>query len=824
MKTLLLIDAHALIHRAFHALPPLTSPAGEPVGALYGLARTLNKVLEERKPDYVAAAFDRPEPTFRKEEFKEYKAHRPKAPDELVSQLIKARELFKAFQIPTFERPGAEADDIIGTLVERFKDDRSLRIVILTGDLDALQLVSGDRVVVETMKKGVTEMVTYDKKAVEARYGLPVAALPDYKGLVGDPSDNIKGVKGVGPKTAEKLLTEFGTLEGIFERMPPTHPLAKKILPGKEQAFFARKLATIDRHLPIEVREEDLRYPGTRSEALASLYGELGFQSLLKGGGKMEKGGGKEKKPAPRGSLKSTAVADAAAALALSPAERGGATPKAAFDWKPILKELLARGAPLPTPLFDVKVAAWLLNPDEEDLAFESLERRFLAPSDITFGDVHGRNASLLPREPREALRALAGVLAYKLEEYELQKVFNEIEMPLIPVLARMELRGVGVHAPALRELKAQLEKELNDLAGNIYREAGASFNINSPRQVSEVLFGTLKLGEGRVRRTATGQRRTGHDVLLELEHAHPVVSLLLRYRENAKILSGFIDPLLSAIQEDGRVRTTFLQTGTGTGRLSSEQPNLQNIPQESEWAKPLREAFRAAAGKRFLSFDYSQLELRLLAHLTQNLQLLEAFHDGEDIHALTASHIFQVPRDRVSPPMRRVAKTLNFGIIYGMGARAFSRASGLRLEEAKRFIETYFHNFPEVQAWQEQVKAEARTYGFVKNVNGRRRWFVKNHGVAPAPGEFERAAVNMPLQSLAADILKLAMIRVGGTAGAELVLSIHDELLFEVPDDTMRKIAPAIRDTMEHAFPLSVPLTVQVKHGERWGDMELLA
>lgn len=813
MKTLLLIDAHALIHRAFHALPPLTSPKGEPVGALYGLARTLNKVLEERKPDYVAAAFDRPEPTFRKEAFKEYKAQRPKAPDELVSQLIKARELFKAFQIPTFERPGAEADDIIGTLVERFKDDQSLRIVILTGDLDTLQLVSGDRVVVETMKKGVTEMVTYDEKAVRERYGLPIQALPDYKGLVGDPSDNIKGIKGVGPKTAEKLLTEFGTLEGIFERMPPTHPLAKKILPEKEEALFARKLATIDRHLPIEVREEDLRYPGTRSETLASLYRELGFQSLLKGGGKMEKGGGKEKKPAPRGSWKSIAVTDADAALSLSPAERGGATPKAAFDWKPILKELLARGAPLPAPLFDVKVAAWLLNPDEEDLAFESLEHRFL-----------GRNASLLPREPRELLRALAGVLASKLEEHELQKVFNEIEIPLIPVLARMELRGVGVHAPALRELKAQLEKELNDLAGNIYREVGASFNINSPRQVSEVLFGTLKLGEGRVRRTATGQRRTGRDVLLELEHAHPVVPLLLRYRENAKILSGFIDPLLSAIQEDGRVHTTFLQTGTGTGRLSSEQPNLQNIPQESEWAKPLREAFRAAAGKCFLSFDYSQLELRLLAHLTQDPQLLEAFHDGEDIHTLTASHIFQVPRDRVSPPMRRVAKTLNFGIIYGMGARAFSRASGLRLEEAKRFIETYFHNFPEVQAWQERVKAEARTNGFVKNVNGRRRWFVKNHGVAPAPGEFERAAVNMPLQSLAADILKLAMIRVGGTVGAELLLSIHDELLFEVPDDTIGKKAPAIRDSMEHAFPLSVPLTVQVRYGKRWGDMELLA
>lgn len=817
MKTLLLIDAHALIHRAFHALPPLTSPQGEPVGALYGLARALSRVLEERKPDYVAAAFDRPEPTFRKEVFKEYKAQRPPAPDELVSQLIKARELFQAFGIPSFERPGAEADDLIGTLVERFKNTPSLKIVILTGDLDALQLVSDDHVVVETMKKGVSELVTYDEHAVRERYGLPVKALPDYKGLVGDASDNIPGVKGVGPKTAEKLLVEFGDLEGIFSRITPTHPLAKKILGQKEQALFARKLATIDRHLPIEVKEEDLKYSGAQKEALASLYETLGFQSLIKGGKKTE-GTKKERRGTLRTkALKIVAVADAAAARALPPEEREGATLKAAYDWKLIVKELIAHEAPLPTPLFDVKIAAWLTDPDKEELTLESLERRFL-----------GQNTSLLPRNPQEVLLTLAETLSRILEEHALEKIMGEIEMPLVPVLARMELKGVGVHAPALQELKTKLEKELDGLAADIYREAGTPFNINSPRQVSEVLFETLKIGEGRARRTATGQRRTGKEILLELEHAHPVVPLLLRYRENAKILTGFIEPLLAAVEKDGRVRTTFLQTGTGTGRLSSEQPNLQNIPQESEWARPLRRAFRAPRGQRLLSLDYSQLELRLLAHLTQDSHLLEAFRAGEDIHALTASHIFRVPRDRVSPPMRRAAKTLNFGIIYGMGARAFSKASGTSLDEGKRFIDAYFANFPKVREWQEQVKAETQKHGFITNVNGRRRWFAKESGAMPAPGEFERAAVNMPLQSLAADIIKLAMVRTdalvrNGNTDATLVLSIHDELLFEVGDATMRQIAPALKDAMQQVYPLSIPLTVQVKQGENWGDMELL-
>ncbi|MFH1193208.1 MAG: DNA polymerase [Candidatus Jorgensenbacteria bacterium] len=812
MKTLLLIDSHALIHRAFHALPPLISPAGEPVGALYGLARTLNKVLEERKPDYVAAAFDRPEPTFRKEAFKEYKAQRPKAPDELVSQLIKARKLFKAFHIPIFERPGSEADDIIGTLAERFKNNPDIRIVILTGDLDALQLVVGNHVVVETMKKGVTEMVTYDEKAVEARYGLPVSALVDYKGLVGDPSDNIKGVKGVGPKTAEKLLKEFGTLEGIFERMPPTHPLAQKILPFKEQAFFAKKLATIDRYVPLEVKEEELPYQPATKETLAPFFETLGFKSLTKDA---SGGSSPEKKPNKRSGasqLKGIVVVDATGTRALSAEERAGSTLKIAYDWKNIIKELIGSNAPVPFPLFDIKIGAWLLNPDEEDFSLAALETRYL-----------GQNPSLLPRQAEKTVKDIANILSQKIREEELGHIFNEIEMPLVPVLAEMERRGIAVDAAMLRGLKVKIESELEKLASDIYREAGSAFNINSPKQVSEVLFGTLKLGEGRARKTATGQLRTGRDVLEELEHTHPIVPFLLRYRENAKILSGFVEPFIGAIGADGRIHTTFLQTGTGTGRLSSENPNLQNIPQESEWAKPLRQAFLAPRGYTFLSFDYSQLELRLLAHLTQDPNLLAAFRAGDDIHTLTASHIFGVPHDRVSPPMRRVAKTLNFGVVYGMGARAFSKTSGMNLEEAKRFIDSYFSHFAKVRDWQEQVKEKAQKSGFVKNENGRKRWFMKASGTMPALGEFERAAINMPLQSLAADILKIAMIRVSGIAGAELILSIHDELLFEVPDDTMRKIASAIRDIMEQAYPLSVPLTVQARHGKDWGDMELL-
>ncbi len=815
MKTLLLIDSHALIHRAFHALPPLTSPTGEPVGALYGLARTLNKVLEERKPDYVAAAFDRPEPTFRKEAFGAYKAHRPKAPDELVSQLIKARELFREFKIPIFERPGSEADDIIGTLVERFKDNPELRIVILTGDLDALQLVVGNHVVVETMKKGVSEMVTYDDRAVEVRYGLPVSALIDYRGLVGDPSDNIPGVKGIGPKTAEKLLREFGTLENIFERMKPTHPLAKKILPFREQASLAKKLATIDRYVPLEVKEGELLYQPVAKEALAPFFEKLGFRSLTRGAVEKPPVEKKLGKRGGAGQFKGIVVVDAASARALSAEERDGNIPKVAHDWKNIIKELMEHNVPAPFPLFDIKIGAWLLNPDGEDFSLAALEARYL-----------GQNPSLLPRATEKTIKDIASMLSQKIREEELGHIFNEIEMPLVPVLAAMERHGIAADTAMLRELKVKIEGELEELAGGIYREAGTAFNINSPKQVSEVLFGTLKLGEGRARKTATGQLRTGREVLEELEHTHPIVPLLLRYRENAKILSGFVEPFIAATGSDGRIRTTFLQTGTGTGRLSSENPNLQNIPQESEWAKPLRRAFRAPQGYAFLSFDYSQLELRLLAHLTQDPNLLAAFRAGDDIHTLTASYIFGVPRDRVSPPMRRVAKTLNFGVVYGMGGRAFSKTSGLNLEKARRFIDAYFSHFAKVRDWQERVKGGAQKLGFVKNDNGRKRWFVRASGTMPALGEFERAAINMPLQSLAADILKIAMVKVAGACGgkkmrATPVLSIHDELLLEVGDATMEQVAPALKEIMERAYPLSVPLTTQVRRGKSWGDME---
>lgn len=815
MKTLLLIDAHALIHRAFHALPPLTSPDGKPVGALYGLARTLLKLLKTGKYDHVAAAFDRPEPTFRKEIFEEYKAQRPPAPSELISQLVASRDLFRAFGIPVFERAGAEADDLIGSVIECLRHRKDLRVVVLSGDLDALQLVRGSRVVVETFKKGISETVTYDETAVKARYGLSPVQLPDYKGLVGDPSDNIKGVRGVGPKTATEVLHEFGNIETLYREMPKNHPLAKKFLPYREDALFAKKLTTIDRHVPIEFKLEESAFRGPDEGRLGEYFASVGFQSLAGGRNTMKHAPEKGREPAPTLPLHRGEVIffeDATSARGDLEALTSNVL-KVAYDWKPIIKELHARNFEVRGPLFDLKVAGWLLDPDYKDVSRESLAARFLGKGGGGEGNLN-----------QTLYRALSG----KLAEEGLLKVFQEIEMPLIRVLALMETWGIRVNKRALEELMKDIGRELEKLAGGIYREAGAAFNINSPRQVANILFKKLELRAGRLRKTATGQRRTGKDVLEELAEEHPIVPLILQYREHFKVLSSFVEPLIAAIESDGRVHTTFLQTGTATGRLSSEKPNLQNIPQESRWAEQVRNAFEANPGWSLVSFDYSQLELRLLAHVSADQDLRSAFREGTDIHNLTASRVFDVPLDRVSPPMRRVAKTLNFGVIYGMGARAFSRESKLALKEAERFIREYYDHFPAVRTWQERVKEETRAQGYVENENGRRRWFPKAREEGTAAGEFERAAVNMPLQSLGADILKKAMIQSFGfleeqkklDRGAKLLLSIHDELLFVVRDGIVGEIAPALRRLMEGAHELKVPLKVDVKWGKRWGAM----
>jgi DNA polymerase-1 len=835
MKNLLLIDANALIHRAFHALPPLTTPDGQPIGAIYGLASTLLKVLREQPPDYIAACFDRPEPTFRKEMFGDYKAHRPPAAEELISQIIKAHELFEKFGIPIFEKAGYEADDIIGTLVNVFKDEEDLKITILTGDLDTLQLIFNDRIVVQTFKKGVSDITIYNEPAVIKRYGLKPSQLPDYKGLVGDSSDNIPGVKGVGPKTAEKILKEYYSLENFFDQLErkKENPLAKKFLPFRGLALFSKKLTTIEPNVPLEPMIGNIAYRGLPQKELIKYFAKLGFQSLIDRIFKKftpleipalpagrRPGLGSRRQP-PRDDLFLTRQApkkfiifsDFNEALKRTNELSSSKKIKIAYDWHELIKKL-GRKVEIKEPIFDVKIASWLIDPDQKDFSLEALSRRFLHK------EMAGNN--------KQILGELYLFTERKINEYDLKNVFEKIEMPLIPILVAMEKNGVLVNVTKIRALARDAQKDLKVLTAKIHGAAGVEFNVNSPRQLSDVLFQRLGLKSPRVRKTDTGLRSTSEQTLFELKNQHPIVDFVLEYREIFKIKSTYLDPFQEMVEADSRIRTHFNQTGTATGRLSSERPNLQNIPQESRWAQPIRDAFEALPGSHLVSFDYSQLELRILAQETGDPKLKEAFNQNQDVHRLTASQVFNVPYEKVTPEMRRLGKTLNFGIVYGMGSNALATTSELNRTEAEAFIREYFSDFPNIKEWQERVKAEARTAGFIKNANGRRRWFLKIvSNSLRTQAEAERAATNMPIQGLEADIIKLAMIKTTalihkkrwGTK-IKLILSIHDELLFEVKNDILNQAATILKDAMEKVYSLSVPLKVHVKHGPTWGSL----
>lgn len=832
-RIVLLIDAHALIHRAFHALPPLTGPAGQPTGALYGLARILMKVAARGGFTHCFAAFDRPEPTHRKDAFADYKAHRPKAPDELVSQFIEARELFRAFGIPVVEMPKVEADDLIGTLAARFAEERA-EVVILTGDLDALQLVRDPAVKVETFKKGVTETAIYDEAAVRERYGFGPEHIPDLKGIMGDASDNIRGVPGVGEGSALKLIRTYGGIDKIYRALKQEGVetvaaragiqarFAKIMAAHEEDARFSKKLALIDTKVPISANLAEGRFKSLAAETLRPYFARMEFGSLLKDLETRATEKRNEDEGAAEFPPSTIFVADAEEARARL-AELDHNAEKIAYAWKLILKSLDSNARVAP-PLFDLSIAGWMVDPDGNGFSREELLARFLPNLDET-------NEFDSSKKREDA--ALYRFLKEKILSYGLANLFYNVEMPLIPILAAMERAGVGASRARLAKLTRAMRAELATLEAQIHRAAGGPFNLNSPRQVAEVLFERLKLGAARQKKTKTGQRRTGRDILAELEKTHPAVALLLEYRETFKVFSSFVEPLATAIAEDGRIHTTFLQTGTATGRLSSANPNLQNIPQESKWANELRAAFVAPRGSLLVSFDYSQLELRLLAHASGDEALREVFRAGADIHTLTAGKIFSVAPRAVTPPMRRTAKTLNFGIVYGMGIRAFAASSGLPPAEAKKFVDEYFRQFPRVQEWQERVKAEARARGYVTNEHGRRRWFLPPTNRTNKPsktyrsGEWERAAINMPLQSLGADIMKTAMIGVDellkqtDAAGARAILSIHDELLFEMPRGMLSTLVPRIKAQMESAAALSIPLRVEVRGGSDWGSMK---
>lgn len=860
-KRLVLLDTHAIIHRSYHALPPLTNTKGEPVGAVYGVASFLIKLANELKPDYLAAAFDLPEPTFRHEVYKEYKAQRPETADDLVQQFDFVRELVGAFGIPIFDAKGFEADDIIGTLAHQYAKEKGLEVIIASGDLDTLQLVEGEKVKVYTLRKGIQDTVIYDEQAVIDRYGFGPELVPDYKGLKGDPSDNIIGVKGIGEKTATELLMRYGNLENIYKALKKEGgaPDVKKgalakMLEGEDDAFFSRELATIRRDAPTSTTLKELEWSMPVSTASAALE-RFEFRSLIP---RLTRGGGTQKSTPPENmnaqpelvlsdpsdnyitltgttlSVFRTAVSVwhlvipkgenfiVATASGIWSAQReqvvivadalGGVI--SGSDTKAFLHAILDLGGDLPRVEWDVHVADWVLSPDTKGADIESIAGRVR---------VQASSEAAALALGKEIISAQHDAL----ESAHLTHIVTDIELPLIGVLARMESAGILIDKKDLTSVEKLLESELSRCEKGIYAHAGHEFNIASPKQLGEVLFGEMGLGENaKVKGTATQEYSTRETELEKIASEHEIVGEVLKYREVAKLLSTYVRTLPALAGSDGRIHTTYDQVGTATGRLSSRDPNLQNIPSRSEWGVVVKRAFVAKKGSIFVAGDYSQIELRIAASLSEDDHMIEIFERGEDFHTATASLVNKVAITEVTPKMRQDAKVVNFGILFGMGANALAQNTGMKRDQASAYIQEYFAAYKGLAAWIEETKKRAAKVGFAETLYGRRRYVpALQSRQFRALREAERIAVNAPIQGTEADIIKRAMITIDqelkDNTDARLLLQVHDELVFEVPEDQADDIAILVKRVMEGAGELKVPIIVDMKFGHNWADLK---
>jgi DNA polymerase-1 len=901
---LLLFDGNALVHRAFHALPPLTQPrTGELVNAVYGFASTLLKVFADFKPTHWAVAFDRPTPTFRHEMFEEYKAHRPAMPEELRGQIKKVHELVEAFHIPVFEMDGFEADDVLGTLSKQ-ADEQGIETIIVTGDNDMLQAVL-PRVKALAPRRSFTDTVLYDEEAVEQKYGIKPGQLPDFKALVGDVSDNIRGVPGIGEKTAARLLQQYGSLEGIYDRIGDVAPakLQDMLREYRDRAFQSKKLSTIVTDVPIELDLKTCQVSNYDRDEVARLFQELEFINLLPRLPKMEAGrfpfAGAGPAPAHPPAIESQ-VANTEAALgalvvelekakdfavevetsgekamtadlvgiALSP-ERGRTfyvplrheglnqppqlpvtqvtaglkqvlespvTGKIAHDGKRVLEVLAGCGLQVTNLNFDPMLAAYLLG--DKSLGLKALAFSKLGAEIVTAADLAGtgkKRGSLSVLDAKRVadhtsvsvniLWGLKESLEAELLQQGLWQLFTEVEMALVPVLVAMEVAGILLDTGLLREMSLDLGRQLLRLEKEIYGSVGHQFNINSPQQLGKVLFEDLKLPQSR--KTKTGYS-TDAAIMEALRGVHPVIELMLEYRQLSKLKSTYVDTLPALInRKTGRVHTTFNQTGTATGRLSSSDPNLQNIPVRGELGNKIRKAIIAPPGAYLLSADYSQIDLRVLAHLSQDPSLIEAFARDEDIHATTAAKLFGIPVREVTSGMRRNAKTVNFGVIYGMSDYGLEQATNLSREEAAQFIALYFEKYPKVKQYLEATKQRARKLGCVQTILGRRRFLPEINSANRMVREAaERMAINAPVQGSSADIIKVAMINLHREMEkrrlkSKMLLQIHDELLFEVPESEAEGMRSLVGDLMPHAVELSVPVKIDIKLGRNWAEMK---
>ena len=796
-KRIVLLDAHAIIHRAYHALPDFTTPAGEPSGALYGLSSMLLRIIADLKPDYIAACYDLPKPTMRHEAYADYKATRTKSDPALIAQLITSRKVFEAFSIPIYEKEGFEADDILGTIVELLKGDSSIEIVIASGDMDTMQLIEGKRVQVYTLKKGINDTIMYDEKAVKERYGFMPEHIPDYKGLRGDPSDNIIGIPGVGEKTATDLIANFGSLEKIYKTLKKDEAVflekgIKARMIGllkehEEDAIFSKMLATIRTDAPIRFDlQETARADSESLPKVLALFDELGFRSI-RGRARAVFGAGDE-----------------------------GAADPLASEFADSDTEKTEENIPV-QELGEAKIMLWLLASD------------FTNP---TLDDILAYTKANTFAEAQAILIEKIGTTG------DLQNVFDLIEKPLMPILRKMEVCGVMIDRRALEVLRERYRTELESFEKEIYKLAGKEFLISSPKQLGDVLFDDLGLkppkGGGTQKKTATGQRSTRESELEKIRDVHPIVNVILEYRQVQKLLSTYIEALPPLLDVGDRLHAEFLQAGTTTGRMSSQNPNLQNIPVRSDRGRAIRDAFIARPGYTLLGFDYSQIELRLAAILSGDEILCEIFRSGRDVHTEVAARVFGVEAEGVDREMRRRAKIINFGILYGMGVNALKAQLGTSTSEAHQFYDDYFNTFTRLAEYLEEERGYARKYGYTETMFGRRREFPGMRSPLPfVRAQAERMAINAPIQGSEADIIKLAMVQIDDMLSKDanpntaedvhLLLQVHDELIFEVRTPRVEEFAPQIRSIMESVIEgketHGVPIIAEPKKGPHWGD-----
>jgi len=856
MASLYLIDGHNVLYRTFFGVPRLTAPDGTPTNVVLGVARILLKILREERPDAIVAVFDSREPTPRHAIYPEYKANRLKTPEDLASQIPVVDEMIDALGVRRLSVAGAEADDIIGTLSRR-AEERGMDVVIVSSDKDMYQLVT-KRVKV---RDGLKEH-TVGEAQVEEVFGVPPGKVADLLALAGDPSDNVPGVPGIGEKTASELIREFGSLDAVLahpERLKGAR--REKIEKGAVAARLALRLVTIDRDIPIREDWSGFTPRGIDASRVAPLFRRLGFRKLLE-----ELDLGKETPPERKGDAPESvawkragsietflhalghgnvtsaglaydgdretvvgiavegkgvhllpAVASAPAARALS---ARGATIYL-HDGKALYRRDAEAGTGEDPRLFDMQVAGYLLEPEEGTPSFAKLRARYLPAS---LGAAEGDSPEGLAAERAAATLALGKVLKKHLAEAALLDVFRGIDMPLLPVLHRIEEKGIRIDPGIFAELSEGLARDILAIERKVAAAAGTDFNINSPKQLAFLLF--EKLGLPPVKKTKTGYS-TDVDVLERLKDLHEIPSLVLEYRTLAKIRSTYVDVLPGRIDpRDGRIHTTLSQTQAATGRLSSSDPNLQNIPIRTELGRRIRAGFVAEKGNLFVGADYSQVELRLLAHLSGDAELIRRFRQGDDIHTATASAVFGVDPSAVTPELRRRAKVINFGILYGMSPFGLSRELGIGGKEAKTYIDHYFDRYPGVKEYIEGLKTTARKDGYVLTIMGRRRILKdidsRNKVLREAA---ERMAINTPIQGSAADLIKMAMIRVDREfreAGMEarLILQVHDELIVEAPEREAAGSERILKEAMEGVAKLSVPLTVSVSRGKNWGEI----